>query len=102
MISDFTKCLNTHNQSNEGRCLTLAVFVLCNQLTGSAGGTAAVGDKESEERTRSALIAWLGSDYIDRSELETRLAALAQDVSDDLNRKIDKAAVLAATAAGIC
>jgi len=71
--------------------------VLCAQL---AGGTAAVGDKESEANTRSALLAWLGSDYVDRSELETRLMALARDVSDDLNKKIDNAAMLAAAAAG--
>jgi len=73
-------------------------FVLCVQL---AGSLATAGDKAStEESTKSALLAWLGSDYVDRSELETRLVALARDVSDDLNRKIDSAAVLAATAAG--
>jgi len=76
--------------------------VLCNQLAGTAGSTAAVGGKDSEERTRLALIAWLGSEYVDHSELESRLAALAQDVSDDLNAKIDKAAMLAAAAAGLC
>jgi len=77
-------------------------IVLCHQLAGTAGSTAAVGGKDSEERTRSALIAWLGSEYVDRSELESRLAALARDVSDDLNAKIDKAAMLAAAAAGLC
>jgi len=71
------------------------------QLSGTAGSTSAAEDKESEERMRSALIAWLGSQYVDRSELETRLAALAQDVSNDLNSKVDKAAVLAATVAGM-
>jgi len=84
-----------------GLMLTL-VGLCCHQLTGSAGSMAAVGDKESEEQMRSALIAWLGSAYVDRTELDSRLAALARDVSDDLNSKIDKAAMLAATAAGMC
>jgi len=78
----------------------LVWFCVC-QLAGTAGSTAAAGDKGSEERTRSALIAWLGSQYVDRTELETRLVALARDVSDDLNSKIDKAAMLAAAAAGM-
>lgn len=50
---------------------------------------------------RSALVAWLGSEYVSREELETRLAALARDVSDELNGKIDNAAGLAAAAAGM-
>jgi len=71
------------------------------QLAGSGGSTAvAAGDKESEDRTRAALVAWLGSDYVDRNELESRLATLAQSVTDDLNSKIDNAAMLAAAAAG--
>lgn len=72
------------------------------QLGGAAGSTSAAEDKESAEHTRAALIAWLGSQYVDRNELETRLAALARDVSDDLNTKVDEAAVLAAAAAGVC
>jgi len=34
--------------------------------------------------------------------MEARLAGLARDVSDDLNSKVDKAAALAAAAAGWC
>jgi len=77
----------------------LVSYCAC-QLAGAGGSTAAASDKESEERTRAALLAWLGSDYVDRSELESRLAALAQSVSDELNSKIDNAAMLAAAAAG--
>lgn len=59
-------------------------------------------DKDTQERTKSALIAWLGSQYVDRGELKTALAALAQDVTDKLNSKVDEAATLAAAAAGMC
>jgi len=83
------------------RNIHLLVSYCVHQLAGAAGSTAAAGDKETEERTRAALVAWLGSDYIDRNELESRLAALAQSVSEDLNSKIDNAAMLAAAAAGL-
>jgi len=71
------------------------------QLTGGAGSTSASGEKASEESTRSALIAWLGSEYVDHDEMESRLAVLARDISDNLNSKIDSAAMLAAAAAGL-
>ena len=80
----------------------LQFCVVIQQLAGGAGSsTADAGDRESEERTRVALLAWLGSGYVDHNELESRLAALAQSVADDLNSKIDSAAVLAAAAAGL-
>lgn len=81
----------------------MAVLCCVDQLAGASGSTAAAKDKESADHTRSALIAWLGSSYVDRDELETRLAGLARDVSDDLNSRINAAAMLAAAAAGdIC
>lgn len=78
------------------------MFCFVYQLAGTAGSTSTSEDKESEERTRAVLIAWLGSQYVGHNELETRLAGLAQDVSNDVNSKIDKAAALAAAAAGMC
>ena len=83
--------------------LLLVLSTCCvDQLAGAAGSTSTTGDKESEDRTRSALIAWLGSQYVGHNEIEARLAGLARDVSDDLSSKVDKAAALAAAAAGLC